>query len=569
MIRKKSIFFIFCLLTAVAAEAQYFNKPSYNQEYYDWPVGAVKAIVANFGELRPNHYHMGLDCRTEQVENKPVLAAADGYIAKVKIEPWGFGRAIYINHPNGHTSLYAHLNDFYPALEKYIKEQQYKLKSWEVFLDLPPTLFPVKKGELIAYSGNTGGSQGPHVHFEIRNTKTDKVLNPLLMGFPIADDIAPAILRLAVYDRCLSTYEQTPKTYSLKKVNGVYVPAGGNIKVNTEKVSFAITAYDRYTGSTNQNGIYEAVLYDNDKAISGFRMDSISYAETRYLNAHIDYRYRAVGGPFLQHLSRLPGNDGGIYKSDGSDGVIDFETEKEHAIRITAADPNGNTSVLQFTVTSTGNSAPRPDIAGAKQQVFHPGYINVFENDEVQFYLNEKAIYDSFHFKYNKTTDVTGRNIYQLHNTTVPLQNYFTLKIKSDYFITDTSKVVIYRSYGGKTDYRKAVYDKGWYKADFREFGNFQLIQDNTPPSISPLGFYSGINAAKLSRIAFAVTDNTEEIKKFTATLDGQWLRFTNDKGRNFIYKFDELCPPGEHELIITAEDQAGNINTKTYRFTR
>lgn len=566
MIKQKLVFSLFSILISAGTQAQYFDKPAYNKQYYAWPVGAIKAIVANFGELRPNHYHMGLDCRTEQVENKPVLAAADGYIAKVKIEPWGFGRALYINHPNGHTTLYAHMNDFYPALENYVKEQQYKLKSWNVFLDIPANLFPVKQGEQIGYSGNTGGSQGPHVHFEIRDTKSDKVLNPLSMGLPINDNTAPGIIRLAVYDRTKSTYEQTPKIYPLKKINGVYSPAGGKIKMNSDKVSFAITAYDQYTGSTNQNGIYEAVLYNNGTPVCGFRMDSISYAETRYLNAHIDYRYRAAGGPYLQHLSRLPGNDGGIYKSDGSDGVVDLEAGSEHAIRIAVADPNGNTSNVQFTISSNGAMSPGPR---NPLKTFQPGQVNVFENEEVQFYLNEKALYDSFYFKYSKTFDAAGRSMYQLHNPSVPLQNYFTLKIKSNIFITDTSKAVIFRSYGGKTDYVKAVYEKGWYKASFREFGNFVLLQDDTPPTISPLGFSNGMNAAKLGRIAFAVTDNTEEIKKFTATLDGKWLRFTNDKGRNFIYKFDENCPPGEHELIVTAEDQVGNITTKTYNFTR
>jgi len=293
------LFLFFC---GEAAFSQYLPKANYNQQYYTWPVGAIKAIVANFGELRANHYHMGLDCRTEQVENKPVLGAADGYVAKVKVEPCFFGRAIYINHPNGHTSLYAHLNDFYPELENYVKVQQYQLKSWAVFLDIPANLFPVKKGQQIAFSGNAGGSQGPHLHFEIRphlhfeirDTKSEKVLNPLLMGMPIADNIAPDILRLAVYNRDISTYEQTPHIYTLKKLNGVYVPANGNIKINAEAVSFAITSYDRYTGSTNQNGIYEAVLYENDIPVSGFKMDSISYDDTRYLNAHIDYRYKAA-----------------------------------------------------------------------------------------------------------------------------------------------------------------------------------------------------------------------------------------------------------------------------------
>ena len=197
--------FVFICLHSIG---QIFPRKDYPKGYFTWPVLAEKALAANFGELRPNHYHMGLDCKTNQKENLPIVAAADGYVAKVKIEPFGFGRCIYINHPNGLTTLYAHLNDFYPALENYIKQQQYKMQSWKLFLEnIPANLFPVKKGQLIAYSGNTGSSQCPHLHFEIRDTKTDKVLNPLLIGFHITENIAPAVLRLAEYDRKKSTYE--------------------------------------------------------------------------------------------------------------------------------------------------------------------------------------------------------------------------------------------------------------------------------------------------------------------------------------------------------------------------
>jgi murein DD-endopeptidase MepM/ murein hydrolase activator NlpD len=280
---------------------------SYPKDYFSWPLDLPPAIVANFGELRPNHYHMGYDCRTAQKVNQCVMAAADGYIARIKVEPFGFGRSIYINHPNGFTTVYAHLNDFYPELEKYVKEQQYKLKSWKIDLNLPRNMFPVKKEMMIAYSGNTGGSQGPHLHLEIRDTKTEKNLNPGLFGFVIPDTIPPDIFRVAVYDRRLSTYEQSPKIYPLKKVNGVYVSNPPLIIANSDKISLGITASDRCTGSSNPNGIYETVLYDNDTPVIGFVLDNISYDETRYFNAHIDHKLRSGGGPYIQHLSGLPG----------------------------------------------------------------------------------------------------------------------------------------------------------------------------------------------------------------------------------------------------------------------
>jgi hypothetical protein len=592
MMKFRQLFFllIFIFLTAWSASAQFFTKKNYPQNYFTWPVKANIAIVANFGELRPNHYHMGLDCRTDQRVNMPVVAAADGYIAKVKIEPFGFGRCIYINHPNGLTTLYAHLNNFNDALEKYITEQQYRLKSWAVFLDIPAGMFPVKQGDFIAFSGTTGGSQGPHTHFEIRDTKTDKVLNALLFNMPIKDNIPPDVLRLAVYDRNKSTYEQTPKIYSLKKVNGVYTIAGGKLMMPSNKVSFAITAFDRYTGSTNHNGIYQAVISEDDKPVCGFQLDSISYDETRYVNANIDYKTKANGGLYLQHLSRLPGYTNSVYKSDGSDGVITLNDNESHQIKIEVSDANGNSSVVNFSVSVPADVSNAGSTAAKSNTFFTPNAVNVFENDNVSFYLPENALYDSFDFIYKEIPALNRNNIYQLHNPTVPLQTYFAVKIKGNFDLADTGKIVMERSYGGKKDYVKAKYQpnpmgsvknlgnynaaadnplQAWYQARFREFGNFQLMVDNTPPVVTPVGFHDGINAAKLSRIVFSVSDNTEDIKKFMALLDGNWLRFTNDKGSNFIYIFDEHCPPGEHELKITAEDQVGNITEKVYHFTR
>ncbi len=562
------LFFIQMLFIYSPVNSQLLPEKDYPHGYFQWPVGAPVGIVANFGELRPNHFHMGLDCRTDSRENLPIYAAASGYIARVKIEPFGFGRSITINHPNGLSTLYAHLNDFYPELEKYIKNEQYKLKQWNVTIMLPENVFQVKKGDFIAYSGNTGGSQGPHLHFEIRDTKTDKVLNPLLFEFPIKDNIPPSIIRLAVYDRQFSTYEQSPKIYTLKKVNGIYTPVSGNIIVKTDKVSFAITSFDHYTGSTNQNGIYTAELFLDEKAIAGFEMDSISYDETRYLNAHIDYKTRSNGGPFLQHLSKLPGYTDGIYKTaKDNDGVINLEDEKSHDIKIIVRDADNNSSTLSFSLKTLVLSDSKSNDNSNK--MFYPDFINIFENDRISFYLPERSLYDSFRFIYHETVSANGSKIYQLHNTSVPLQNYFTIKIKADFSLTDTGKIVMKRFSGKKDDYKKAFYDNGWYRASFKEFGNFQLMVDNIPPVIIPIGFKDGLNASRSSRIVFKITDNTEEIIKFTALLDGNWIRFSNDKGKIFIYYFDEHCSPGDHELQIIAEDQVGNITEKKYHFTR
>ncbi len=265
------------------------------------------SLAANFGELRANHYHMGLDIRTRQRVNLPVFAAADGYIAHVKIEPEGFGQAIYICHPNGYTTLYAHLNKFFPALAAYVGKQQYRMESWQVFLDIPPGLFPVKKGDFIAYSGSTGGSEGPHLHFEIRRTSDDVNLNPLLFGLPVPDSTAPVISRLAVYDRTRSVYEQSPRLFPVNKrtdigFRAIYDTKPDLITLTSSRVSFALSAFDTQSGSANPNGIYQAMLYEDGQPVIGFQMDNISYDHTRDINAHIDYRTREKGGPWLQHF---------------------------------------------------------------------------------------------------------------------------------------------------------------------------------------------------------------------------------------------------------------------------
>lgn len=565
-------FLFFCFLVFVLQlSAQYFPATNYPKGYFIYPVQAKIGLAANFGELRPNHYHMGLDCRTDQKQNLRVNAAAEGYISHVRIEPAGFGRAIYINHPNGLTTLYAHLNNFFPELEKYVKEQQYKLESWQVYLDIPPDVFPVKQGQFIAFSGNTGGSQGPHLHFEIRNTKTDKVLNPSLFGFPIPDNVPPTITRLAMYDRCISTYSQTPKFFPLKKGGAGYTTSTPLVITNTERVSFGISATDRYTGSSNPNGIYEATIYFDELAIAGFRLDNISYDETRYLNAHIDHKLKTGGGPYVEHLSRLPGYPEGVYKDGESDGIIYLEDDSVHQIKIEVKDAYGNTSILKFSIKRGFINAEKHD--QAPEPKFVPGFVNVFEREDVQVILSETDLYDSVNFSYSKKNSATPQAVsalHSVHTALVPVHGYFTIRLKPDKDLPEmTDKIIMQRTWGSKMDVVKAERTGEWFTGKFREFGNFQLLADDVPPLILPIGIRDNANLSRSSQIIFTITDNMKKIKNFRAELDGKWLRFTNDKGRSFIYKFDEKCPPGEHALKVSVEDEAGNQTTRIFHFTR
>ena len=525
------------------------------------------------GELRSNHWHMGLDIRTAQRVNQRVYAAADGYISYVGIRPFSYGRFIKITHPNGFTTLYGHLNDFNPALEKYVTEQQYKKESWAVELDIPKGKFPVKKGDFIAFSGTTGGSQGPHVHFEIRDTKTDKCLNPLLFGMPLADNVRPSIVRLAMYDRNKSVYEQSPKLYSLKYSGGGYIVSPSSvIKTGLQKVSFGISAYDRISGSNNQDGIYSAKLFLDGQLQAGFEIDSIDYDATRYVNAQIDYTYKAKGGAYIQHLSRMPGDHSRVYHSANGDGVIELTDSDVHKIRISVGDAYGNHTELNFTLQFDPALERKAEAESAKE-TFLPGFVNVFERPDFEVYIPEDCLYDTVLPSY-KLIGSNAANavsqIYQLNDETIPLHSYMTVRIKPDKTIPEAwrNKLIIKRSYRNDNDIEKAQWQGDWLSAEFSDFGFFQAFVDEEAPSVNELGKGEVIDLSRASRILFTPTDNFG-IKNFRAELDGKWIRFTNDKGRNWIYIFDEHCSYGEHELKVRVEDIAGNVTVRTWAFKR
>jgi murein DD-endopeptidase MepM/ murein hydrolase activator NlpD len=581
MMNFKSSGFILCCLVSFSLGLT--QPQSYPQKYFRNPLDVLMDLSANFGELRSNHWHMGLDIRTKQKSNLPVYAAADGYISKVRIEPFGFGRVIYISHPNGLTTLYAHLNNFYPELEQYITEKQYEMESWRVELQIPRNLLQVKKGQFIAYSGNNGASQGPHLHFEIRDSRNDKCLDPLKFGFPVKDDVPPTLVRLAMYERSISIYEQSPTLFRLKKSgNGYIIPnTTGKKKKNygekvivtgSNKISFAIQAHDLVSRSSNGNGIYSAVLFFDDTAVIGFSIDSIDYVETKYMNAHIDFRYKKNGGPYLQHLSKLPGDMGPVYKLMNGDGVIRLNDANLHKVRVEVKDAYSNTSILNFQIRHSDSLMTFGGITSS-HTVFYPGVKNEFKREDFEIITSGYAMYDSVHIFYNRNDQFTGNAISALHqigNVSIPVHDDIEIRIKPVVSVPQelNDKIVIRRNDGGGENVQKAVCKDGWFIAKFDEFGSFQAFIDQSPPYIKDPGTADTLDFSAKKRIVFQPDDNFG-IKRFNAELDDKWIRFTNDKGRSYIYIFDERCPFGVHKLKVTVDDIVGNTVTKTWWFKR
>ena len=567
--------FLFLLLSVFGFEivAQSVETDKIPRNYFRNPLDIPMQLSANFGELRPNHWHMGLDIRTNAKENLPVHAAAEGYIAKVGIRPQSFGRFIIINHPNGLSTLYAHLNDFTEELEHYVTEQQYKQESWAVELNFTKNQFPLSKGSFIAYSGNTGGSKGPHLHFEIIDTKSDKRLNPMLFNFPLQDNTPPSLIKLAMYDRSKSIYSQTPVFFSLKNTDSGYIiPKQPLIKTGLNKVSFAIQAIDKMSGGGSDNGIFSAKLYLDEEPQLTFTLDSIDYDETVYMNSHIDYRLDYYGGAYLQHLSQLPGDKSPVYRQIKSDGVINLSDTTIHFLSIDVKDAYGNTSQLNFSI-QYDDSLVKSGTYQSPVSKFVPAVKNVLEKEDFRMQLPAGCLYDTIpalYFRNTPSSSMAVTAMYQVNDPSYPLHEDITVSIKPYKTIPEEwkDKLIMQRTGKGST-IRKVQLQNGWLTASFGDFGNFQVVADVGAPQINELGKGDTINLSAASRIVFTPTDNFGMVKNFKVTLDSQWLRFTNDKSRNWIYKFDERCPYGVHQLTATAIDLVGNITTKTWWFKR
>ena len=328
----KQTFLLLSFLTTLFS----YSQEKYPEDYFRNPLDIAPVIAGTFGELRSNHFHSGIDIKTQGKQGLKIYAAADGYVSRIKVAQYGFGKAIYITHPNGFTTVYAHLSKYSDKIQKYVKSIQYKKEDYQTgSLFFKKNKFPVKKGEIIAFSGDTGSSGAPHLHYEIRNTKTEEILNPLLFGLKPEDTTAPSIQSLKVYPlNNSSRINLQNKSFILPLKNsskGKYIAD----RISAfGMIGFGINVFDRLDKALNKNGIYSLEMLVNGKRFYYHNVETFSFPESKFINLHIDYEHYKKYKRKYQKTYKETANKLSTYKNLVNNGIIDIKNGLSYTVEI-------------------------------------------------------------------------------------------------------------------------------------------------------------------------------------------------------------------------------------------
>ena len=540
------------------------------------PVAFPLYLSGTFGELRSNHFHSGIDIKTHEVTGKKVYAVASGYISRINVSLSGYGNAIYITHPDGYMTVYGHLKRFNRTIQQYVRKIQYKRHSFTVELFPPKGKLPVKKGEVIALSGESGGADGPHLHFEVREARTQLPVNPLLFkGVYTSDHRPPKIYRLAVY------YKNTATCKGVKMDTLIYPVAGSGkkcylrnhpvIKV-TGPFSLGLQSNDVLDHISNRDGVYSIKLYEDNELVWGIEMNKISFYTTRYINSLIDYNYyqktnRRLVRTQIDSNNRVPN-----YFSVENNGIVRFHDRKVHHFKYEVADIYGNTSVFKFKM----QEAPAKHCKGRKKNlknVSSRGHSFRFNRDEKistpHIYLNfpVNTFYRSFDFHLKKFPQKKHllSPVYAVGTRFVPVQKYFQLSIKvpvADKSLYQKRKLYIAYAPDKKWNYSYVGgdYKNGWLKTKTRALGCYAIKADTVRPEVRPINFKNKTHLKKQTSLKVWINDSQTGIRDYRPTLNGHWILMEYlPKKKLLIYHFDRYLKKGKNEFRLVVHDMLGN----------
>lgn len=556
------------LLCFVLAGISAFGQKSIPENYFSNPLDISMILSGSFGELRSNHFHSGLDIKTQQRTGLPVYAPADGYVSRIKVSHYGYGKALYIKHPNGYSTVYAHLDSYAGAIAEYVKERQYNKEEFEIELFPNAADLKVNKGDLIAYTGNTGGSGGPHLHFEIRDAAS-RPMNPMLFGINIPDSKRPLVSSVIAYpigeDAQVNNDQNPVKLRLILQKDGNY--KAENVQA-FGKIGFGVSTNDQLDGASNKNGVYQIKTNYNGTEKINIHFEKFSFAETRYLNRYIDYEYWMKNRSRVQKLFREANNPLSIIKNEDTDGYIDVQEGFNSNYTITITDFEGNKTSIVIPIEGKKSENSTPKQINKTDDYIYSNQATSITKGKYSVYIPANSLYENSFL----AIDTKGDTLH-LHEDHIPIHKNITITADiSNYKTTDKDKLYIgWLNYYGKP-YYNTTYRKGdKLSAKTRTFGTYVLASDTTGPTINPINFDDGKWISSNKTLELSINDDLSGISSYRATINGKFILMEYDYKKDVIkYNFDDnIISETENNLKVIVTDNVGNSTTFEATFFR
>jgi len=528
---------------------------------YRVPIDLPVSLSGNYGELRSTHFHAGVDLRVGGVSGEPLYAVQDGYISRVSVSPGGYGNAVYIDHPDGKTTLYGHMHEFAPKIAKWVREQQYSKESFSINLYPEPELFPIKRGEVIGKAGNSGSSGGPHLHFEIRESKTQLPLNPIKEGaIKVIDNIPPQIQKVNIYSiSAVASLPQREILYSLTE-------SVQNVLIVTDTFYVAVMGIDKQNNTVARLAVSKYSYFLDGEKIFSFVPDKIPFDQGRYINSVVEYTAKQEFGESMIKSWVEPG--GGIKSNIDAinDGVFILRDDQIHSLKIELSDEHGNVAVRSFKIKRGASYKPNiiSDTMRVKSGVVMPWFLpNRFERDDIRVTIPPGSLYSTIFFEADSST-FNGLKGWRVHTNKTPIHSSGRVSFKVSIPDSLTSKALIamvnekggLSSIGGR-------YSNGWIDAPMGSFGFFTVVFDTIIPKVVP-SFKAGANLAGRSYVRFTITDDLSGISEYKVTIDDKWILAAYDPKNRRVeveLRSDKIKKGERHNIVLSVTDYSGNVN--------
>jgi murein DD-endopeptidase MepM/ murein hydrolase activator NlpD len=549
-----------------------FSQDSINNDY-TVPLDIPLSISGNFGDVRDNTFHFGIDFRTNEKEGYPLFAVEDGYISRIKIEPGGYGIAAYINHANGITSVYAHMRNLKKNLAEFIINEQYRKHTFQLDIELPADSFKIKKCDTIGFSGNKGLSSGPHLHFELRKTISQNPINCLSNGIYLTDSLPPVFQKLWIYENrdYIPAGNSFKKSYDITHDNENYIIKNNDTILLSNNSGFGIEAYDYVTDTFSQHSFYSQKLYIDTSLWFETLSDEISFEQVSYINAFIDYAENKSNHSIIYKLFSWPNQDLMFDKMNINNGLINLQDTFIHKLKIVLNDNSGNTSNLDFKVKYIkDNDTVRLSSNHFEGKILNWKHENTVQNQFIKIYFPINSLYSNIDFTFKQTTYRKSSfspvsKVFKIGSIYIPLKKQYYISFPLNNVVDPIRKKLLIASIdkkGNLTSIGGNIHDNT-ITSTAKVFGTYAVFADTIPPVIKPINISNGKNMIKEDCIKILINDELSGIQEYNGMIDKQWVLFEyNSKNSLLSYGFDSIrfaANNNYHLLELLVSDKKGN----------